>query len=154
MKRMISENMYAAYKRSGMQRHWLKFNLYMMIFGWMLFLAGCSTIITQKQLHDQSPMYHGKEQESICWNSMHATYNRPMPIAYSGTWFDAHYLISGPFTCHGEDCWAARLFYPISLTLGLIDLPLSLVADTVLLPYTYNIKSSRCKDYKEEDRFK
>lgn len=114
-------------------------------------VVGCSTISTQKLLHSNSPLYHGDEQYRICWNAKHSTYNRPQPIIYSGAWFDTHYMILGPFTCSGEECWGAWLFYPLSLPLGIIDLPLSLAADTVLLPYTMHIKTSRCKDYRDDN---
>ena len=63
------------------------------------------------------------------------------PVIYSGAYTDLHNFIFFPFTAHGEGGLIALPLYPVILVIGAVDLPLSLAADTLLLPYTipYNI---------------
>ncbi len=62
----------------------------------------------------------------------------PTPI-YSGVYFDVHHMILFPFTASGEGALASIPFYPIFLVGGIIDTPLSLIADTAMLPYTIKL---------------
>ncbi|HUJ19062.1 MAG TPA: YceK/YidQ family lipoprotein [Nitrospirota bacterium] len=48
-----------------------------------------------------------------------------------------------PFKCYGEACMGV-IFYPAILPYSLIDLPFSFVADTIALPYTYNLQFNVC----------
>jgi hypothetical protein len=63
-------------------------------------------------------------------------------IVYSGS-RNALSNIVWPFTCTGEGCWGA-LFYPITLPYSLVDLPFSAIADTLILPHTYNLQYEEC----------
>ena len=79
----------------------------------LLFLTGCGTMITQYEMKDGTPMkgpFEGQEIKSKL---------------YSGTVFDVQAQITPP----GSGGNIGGLIF-------LIDLPLSLVADSVIFPYT------------------
>ncbi|WP_243375606.1 YceK/YidQ family lipoprotein [Geotalea sp. SG265] len=56
-------------------------------------------------------------------------------VIYSGAHSDILDLILFPYSCHGEGCFGL-IVYPIALVGGIVDLPLSFVADSLILPYT------------------
>lgn len=66
-----------------------------------------------------------------------------IPVMYSGVYEDIHKFILFPFTCEGEGCFMMPI-YPLLLIGGLVDLPLSFIADTLLLPHTITL-SRKCE---------
>lgn len=81
-------------------------------------LNGCSTIM----LHKEAPK---------------PSSGNPLPKYYVGTKFDAE-LIMIPFNCDKKtDACVLGLLWPVLGPLALIDLPFSMVADTVYLPFQY-----------------
>jgi uncharacterized protein YceK len=96
-------------------------------------LTGCGTMISQNVLHE-NPRDKGQP-------SPKAQNEGKIPsFVYSGTQMDAH-MIKAPFDClsgkeGGEGCWGVIAFSPILIIGGIIDLPLSFIADTLILPYT------------------
>jgi len=92
------------------------------------FLTGCSTVLTQK---DRQNGMHAK-----C--NVYDDFGIEQQIVFSGTKRDVSLLLV-PFNCSGEECMAA-LYYPFILPLALIDLPLSFIADSLLLPYTLYVQ--------------
>ncbi len=96
--------------------------------------TGCSTFVTLVQ----GPMMYGKNSGNRC--------SLALPYVFSGTVHDVTFIMK-PVLCENVDItedWAG-----FALPYGLIDLPFSLVADTVILPYTIyrqstygNIKNS------------
>ena len=89
----------------------------------VMMLNGCSTIMLHKETSGSSSENFSSEY-------------------YVGTKFDAM-LISIPFNCDKKtDACVLGLLWPVFGPLALIDLPFSMVADTVYLPFQY-AKSSR-----------
>lgn len=102
-------------------------------------LSGCGTAITQHNFRNPGPQYSG----DICEQLKHDK----LPIIYSGVYADIHNLILFPFTATGEGGLAALPFYPIFLVIGIVDLPFSLVGDTIILPYTIPYsRSLKCEE--------
>jgi uncharacterized protein YceK len=80
----------------------------------------------------------------FCGTIKYIYYNNP--AVYSGVYHDVYGLILFPKSCSGESCFGL-IVYPIMLIVGIIDLPFSFVADTLMLPYTMPIaKNMNCKD--------
>jgi uncharacterized protein YceK len=92
---------------------------------------GCSTIETQRISNNNYDEVEQKyiPSESDCILST--------PNIYSGS-VSAFEKIFFPFMCPcgGESGLAAIAYYPLFLPVLIIDLPISAVADTVILPYT------------------
>jgi uncharacterized protein YceK len=61
---------------------------------------------------------------------------------YSGSRNSLSYIVL-PWTCSGEACWGT-IFYPIILPIALVDFSFSAIADTIVLPYTYNLQFKEC----------
>jgi len=94
----------------------------------LLFLTGCGTVITQHEMKDGTPMegpFKGQEINSK---------------VYSGTVFDVLAQITPP----GSGGNIGGLIF-------LIDLPLSLAADTVVLPYTLYYEVSKSEPENNDD---
>ena len=86
----------------------------------------CGTIITQKIAHNEDRA----KNFDMCGSSL--------PNAYSGTRFDLGVIFS-PFTCEasgGESALLGTVLYPFIAACFIVDLPLSFVSDTLILPYT------------------
>ena len=99
----------------------------------LVILTGCGTLISQNVLHEKPK---DKDQQSTKFQN-----EEKIPsFIYSGTLMDVH-MIKAPFDCMsgkegGEGCWGVIAFSPIFIIGGIIDLPLSFIADTLILPYT------------------
>jgi uncharacterized protein YceK len=112
--------------------------------------SGCCTIKTQQEIE------RGRNGE---YNKDILCYSRSVldtTIVYSGTYWNVNKLILMPLTCHGEGCWLAP-FYPFILIGGLIDLPLDIMADTMILPRTIPLAmetSSKCRALQLENKEK
>lgn len=111
----------------------------------LIFLSSCCTIKTQSDIN-----------EAIQKNNMEAVCNSEKyfdsTIIYSGTYYNLNKLILMPWTCHGEGCWAI-LVYPLLLIGGTVDLPLDILADTLLLPYSISTSMSiKCPVKKEKQQ--
>ncbi len=96
-------------------------------------LTGCGTIISQNVLHK-----HQGDKEKPSPNTQNE--EKKPSFIYSGTQMDAQ-VIKAPFDClfgkeGGEGCFGVIALSPIFIFGGIIDLPLSFVADTIILPYT------------------
>ncbi len=92
------------------------------------FLTGCSTVLTQRDR--QNGLY------AKC--KVTEDFGIEQQIVFSGSRRDLSLLLV-PFNCSGEACMGA-LYYPFILPLALIDLPLSFIADSLLLPYTLYVQ--------------
>ena len=95
-------------------------------------LSGCGTISSQ---HDSIRSVEAKENPDIYFRDDPCCI--PTPNIYSGVVTD-YQTLTFPFTCPctGESGLAAIVFWPVIGTLSLIDMPMSFVADTAILPYT------------------
>lgn len=94
-------------------------------------LSGCMTIATQ-------------------FENCNTLKSEGIPIVYSGAYEDIHKLILFSVTCHGEGCFAMPS-YPLLLIGGIVDLPLSFIADTITLPRTIPLSNSKnCEDNNHE----
>ncbi len=96
-------------------------------------LTGCATIISQNVLHK-----HSGDKGKLSQKTQNE--EKKPSFVYSGTQMDAH-VIKAPFDClfgkeGGEGCWGVIALSPVFIFGGIIDLPLSFVADTLILPYT------------------
>ena len=92
----------------------------------LLFINGCGTIITQSSFIESKHLE--KKEEPDC--------NVTITNVYSGVLFDINLFLI-PWVCPGVP--HNIILYPPALVLGLIDLPLCVVTDTIILPYTiYN----------------
>lgn len=100
--------------------------------------AGCSTISTLDRRSNKHYPYTEMTNECEI-TSEHGIQQQPV---YSGS-RNALSNIVYPWKCTGEECWGIYL-YPVMLTYSLVDLPLSVIADTVALPYTYNLQYNLC----------
>ena len=99
-----------------------------------MFITGCGTVISQYIGHNQignKIEYKNKKQYKT------ETCGIGQPNVYSGSAFDLRALLS-PFICKrgGEGGLRYIYYYPLVLPGVIIDLPLSLSADTIILPYT------------------
>ena len=110
-----------------------------------IFLGGCSTL----QTLDYRSIKHwpGIEMYNECKN--YELHGIKQQIVYSGLRYDIAYIVY-PFTCSGESCWGATL-YPLILPYHLVDLPFSLIADTIALPYTGHILYKICPNVSISD---
>ena len=93
------------------------------------YLCACSTAVSQYSLRNPGSQYNFDTCEML------KSSDNP-PVIYSGAYTDLHNFIFFPFTAHGEGGLIALPLYPIILVIGVVDLPLSFVADTLILPYT------------------
>jgi len=109
----------------------------LMLFCLLLTLGSCCTILT---LRDVNPTSTSKYEQC------RGTYISS--IVYSGTYLNASKVILFPFNC-GEECMYI-VFYPAILVMGLVDLPLDIAADTLILPYTIPLYQSCTKEKKVE----
>lgn len=89
-----------------------------------IFITGCSTVLTHRDR--QNGLY------AKC--KVFEDFGIEQQIVFSGSRRDLSLLLI-PFKCSGEACMGA-LYYPFILPLAVIDLPLSFLADSLLLPYT------------------
>jgi uncharacterized protein YceK len=96
-------------------------------------VSGCGTFNTLNELHGNS------RGGTVCSNIEWYDYN----MVYSGVGFDSK-LLACPITCHGEECLGCIGYYPIIFPGCLIDIPLSFVADTLLLPYSVYMTGYVC----------
>ena len=62
--------------------------------------------------------------------------SNPDPTVYSGTFIDLQAIGFPVFVAVGQADPAGLAYYPMFLWVGLLDLPFSFVADTLLLPIT------------------
>ena len=110
------------------------------IFAIILCLTSCATLVSQTDINEAK----NKGVKEFCF---HLT-NTDMRIIYSGTYYDFHDLILAPITCTSmERCFGKIMFYPLVFVGGVVDLPLSFVADTLILPYTIPLASEiNCND--------
>lgn len=107
-----------------------------------MYLTGCSTIYTLTEFSNAK-----KENNEVFCKTIKYLYD-DNPVVYSGTYQDIYGYILFPHTCHGEGCFGI-IVYPVMLIGGLVDLPLSFVADTLMLPYTIPLaKNMDCKEIK------
>lgn len=105
-------------------------------------VSGCGTFYTLNELHGNP------RGGTVCSNIEWYDYN----MVYSGVGIDAKLLVC-PITCQAEDCLACFGNYPIIFPASLIDMPISFVADTMLLPYSVYMSSFICK-YQEPPTLK
>lgn len=96
-------------------------------------VSGCGTAISQ---------YVGHQEDSKIVCESREEYEREtcgigQPNVYSGVSFDTRLLLT-PFICEsrGEGDMIYGYIYPVVAPVLIIDLPLSLATDTVILPYT------------------
>lgn len=96
-------------------------------------VSGCGTTISQYIGHQEGGKIICESREEY----ERETYGIGQPNVYSGVTFDTRLLLI-PFICEGrgEGDMIYRLFYPVVAPVLVIDLPLSLATDTVILPYT------------------
>jgi uncharacterized protein YceK len=99
---------------------------------------GCSTLATLSRRSDK--YYPYAEMTNEC--KVYEEYGIKQQPVYSGT-RNALSNVVYPFRCSGEACMGV-MFYPAILPYSLIDLPFSFVADTIALPYTYNLQFNVC----------
>jgi len=97
-------------------------------------VSGCGTFYTLNQLHGYT------RGESVCNNIEWYDYS----MVYSGVGIDAKLLVC-PIWCQAEDCLACFGYYPIIFPACLIDMPISFIADTLLLPYSVYMSGFICK---------
>lgn len=100
--------------------------------------TSCSTLETLGKRSNRLPPYTEMTNECKIFEKNDIS-QKPV---YSGT-RNAIANIWLPWGCHGEDCWLIFL-YPFILPYSLIDMPLSLVADTIVLPYTSYLQFKAC----------
>ncbi len=98
----------------------------------ILLFAGCGTIISQNvssRVFLETNKYGKYDRDQDC--------SYPTPQIFSGVVSDIQ-LLTFPFSClcSGEGGLGFLIFWPIFLPLSIIDLPLSAVADTLILPYS------------------
>jgi uncharacterized protein YceK len=111
----------------------MKFINVMIVFVILLNLAGCATIYTQSSINEAKD----RGEKEFCFYIKHGD----NLISYSGVYYDFHDLILAPKTCTSlERCIGKMIFYPFLLIGGLVDLPLSFVADTLILPHTISLE--------------
>jgi uncharacterized protein YceK len=81
--------------------------------------SGCASLIQISGMGDMS------EEEAKKY---------PVPVLYGATMIDLAFLSCPFISGGGESGMIARIMCPVMFPLGLIDLPISLVTDTLLLP--------------------
>lgn len=91
--------------------------------------SGCGTLFTQTEYLKIHNKVDTRSSEENC--------HIPQLHIYSGTLFDAR-MVLAPCICKlsGESGLAFMIVYPLLLIGGIIDMPLSFIADTAILPYT------------------
>ena len=104
---------------------------FVIIIAMVTIINGCGTVISQHMGHKGKTFYETKEEYEK------ETCGIGQPSMFSGVAFDTRALLA-PFACKGggEGGLAYIAMYPIILPLCIIDLPLSLAADIIILPYS------------------
>ncbi len=100
--------------------------------------TGCSTLATLDERSDKKWPYI--EMYNEC--NVYEKFGIKQQMVYSGSRNALSYIV-WPFKCFGEGCWGA-IIYPITLPYSLVDLTFSAIADTIVLPHTYNIQYNEC----------
>ena len=96
-----------------------------------VFITGCGTVLSQHIYHK-----HGKREYENREQYERVTCGIGQPSVYSGVAFDLRALLA-PFICDGGEGGLTYLaYYPILAPILVVDLPLSLTADTIIFPYT------------------
>jgi uncharacterized protein YceK len=103
-----------------------------------LISVGCSTLTTLDSRSSKYYPYTEMTNECQVFDK-HGIKQQPV---YSGSRNALSYIVL-PWTCSGEACWGA-FFYPLYLPFSLIDFSFSALADTMVLPYTYNLQYKEC----------
>jgi uncharacterized protein YceK len=101
-------------------------------------LSGCSTITSLAERSDQHFPYSEMEEECKIYEQNGI---KQQPV-YSGV-RNSLSNVTYPFYCFGERC-VGTWFYPGILVYSIIDMPFSVIADTIALPYTYNLQFNVC----------
>ncbi|HEY6872469.1 MAG TPA: YceK/YidQ family lipoprotein [Geobacteraceae bacterium] len=109
--------------------------------------VGCCTVYTQRDMHD----WYKDDKGNLCLINETSREWLGYTSIYSGTYFNVANILLYPFRCEGDGCMYV-VAYPVFLVGGLIDLPLDLVADTVMLPYTVPLTMSVDCDHKKIDK--
>lgn len=100
--------------------------------------TGCSTLSTLSERSSKNYPYTEMTNECKVYE-VRGIMQQPV---YSGS-RSALLLITLPWTCSGDPC-SGVIFYPLYLPFSLLDLSFSVIADTVVLPYTYNLQFNEC----------
>jgi len=101
-------------------------------------LTGCSTMTSLSERSDQHFPYSEMKNECVIFEQNGI---KQQPV-YSGARSSLS-NITYPFYCFGERC-IGTWFYPGILIYSFIDMPFSVIADTIMLPYTYNLQFNVC----------
>lgn len=97
----------------------------------LVIFSSCATLETQQK------SYHNYSEKEQTFIQSKSDCILSTPHVYSGTIY-AFELMLFPVMCpcSGESGLAALAFYPLLLPIFIINVPLSAVADTIILPYT------------------
>jgi len=98
--------------------------------------CGCSTLLSQHEKTGQYSLF--VDPGVLCAHHR----NDMTPAYYGGVSIDFYLAFFAPFRDDEIISSLTRVFYPISLTYSVIDLPFSLVADTIIFPYNYYVLSN------------
>lgn len=131
-----------------------KMRVLILIFLGAVIISGCATTGTVNRLLNEEKI----NKSELCSKEKQSDYVSSTPsLIYSSTHADIYGFILAPWTWGGGDGGDIGqlpfifIYYPPVLIGGLIDLPISLVTDTLLLPYTIPKQYSICRDYRREE---